>query len=538
MKKYSFILLVLFLSGCNLWTNFTTYFNVYYNTIDLFDEAETLIKEQKRDLFATTELNVPSGANANLNKVVEKCSRILQFGAESGFVDDALLIIGKSFYYQKNYLKAIRKFQELLATQQESDLLLETELWIGKCQMKLREENKGLETLKSVRSKAIEEDEYEIIKASYVEEIVYYIFREDNQLALTLLNEFLEVSDDDVINAEIVYQAGKLYLIEKDVQNAIIAFEKVFDYSPSYDIEQDANIQLGLALREGDEKEKALEIFEQMRDEDKYSLAYDIIDLEIGITLYELGRLEEAVDQLSIVDTSYTNFTSSGAARYVLGEIYENSFNNYDSASVYYTKASSSLAPDEYKTLALDKSKLFKKYETLRTSIDAQEKQLFYLKYPEEFTKDSLAYVEDSLLYVADSLKNVDVSHLFQLPKDTSVIDPMLTDSTMFDSTLTDTSLINKAKADSILRYNFVQDSLRNLRPIVKRGDERGGQDITTTTPTNEKPKLNRPIKTNIPPDSIKTLVAKDQLELGNLFLSELHRSDSAYFYYNNILTE
>lgn len=497
----------------------------------LFEEAETLIKEQKRDLFATTELVIPGAANTNLNKVVEKCSRILQFGSESDYVDDALLIIGKSFYYQKNYLKGIRKFQELLATQTESDLLLETELWIGKSQMKLREENKGLETLRSVRKKAIDEGEYEILKETYIEEIVYFIANENNPAALTLLNEFLETSDDDEINAEIVYQAGKLYLIENDTPNAILSFEKVFDYSPSYDIEQDAYIQLGMALREGGELEKSLEIFEYMRDEDKYSIAFDIIDLERGITLYELDRVDEAIDQLNIVDSTYTNSTSSGIARYVIGNIYESTLSNYDSALVYYTKAAGSAISDEYKPLAQEKSKLFRKYAGLRTAIDLNAKKLFYLKNPEVYTQDSLTYVQDSLAYIADSLMNVDVSHLFEMPKDFFGADTSLVDSTKIDS----------LAADSLKKL-MALDSLKNNTTVGNRTRERGGDEkISTTTgettSTIEKPKLNKPVRPDIPEDSIKTLLAKDQLELGNLFLGELRRADSAYYYYDNILT-
>lgn len=531
LKKYSFLLFAIFLSGCSLWTNFTTYFNLYYNTKDLFADAESQIKEQKRDLFATTDLVIPGGANTNLNKVVEKCSRILQFASKSDYVDDALLIIGKCFYYQKNYLKAIRKFQELLATQPESDLILETELWIGKCQMKLREERNGIATLRSVRTKAIEEDESGIIKESYVEEIVYYIAQENNQTALTLLNEFLEVSDDDVVNAEILYQAGKLYVIENEIDNAINVFARVFDYSPSYDIEQDANIQLAMALREGGESEKSLKIFESMRKQDKYSQAFDIIDLETGITLYESGKVEEAIEKLTLVDTTYTNLTTSGTARYMIGEIYENHYNNYDSASSYYARASSSPITDEYKPLALEKTKLFRKYAALRTSIDVNEKKLFYLNNPEEFEKDSLAYVLDSLSYIADSLKNVDVSHLFKLPTDIMPGDTTVTDSTKIDS----------LKTDSTLTQNPVVDYTKIPPPVINRGDDRKqGEETVTTSTTHDpdKPKLIRPLKPNIPEDSVKTLIAKDQLELGNLFLTELHRSDSAYTLYKKNLDE
>ena len=75
----------------------------------------------------------------------------MQFNSNSSYVDDALMILGKSFYYQKNYLKARRKFEELISTQPESDYILEATLWIGKCDMRLKNYPDGLTILKDVR---------------------------------------------------------------------------------------------------------------------------------------------------------------------------------------------------------------------------------------------------------------------------------------------------------------------------------------------------------------------------------------------------
>src|SRR4030067_3177868 len=139
IRHYLIILITtLVLPGCNVWNNFTTYFNLYYNTSDIFVEAENQIKEQKKDLFSTEELTLPGTVNTQLVKVIEKCSEILQFNSESAYVDEALLMLGKAFYYQKNHQKALRKFEELIAPQKESDLLLETKLWIGKTQIQLK----------------------------------------------------------------------------------------------------------------------------------------------------------------------------------------------------------------------------------------------------------------------------------------------------------------------------------------------------------------------------------------------------------------
>ncbi|MBI2417076.1 MAG: hypothetical protein HYV28_04110, partial [Ignavibacteriales bacterium] len=126
MKKYIIFILPAFLFiGCSVWEDFTTYFNLYYNTVDVFEQAEQQLNEQRKDPFAKFDAPVPGSVLPLLDKVIEKCSRILQFNANSRYVDDALIMIGKAFYYQKNYLKALRKFQELIATKSESDLVPE-----------------------------------------------------------------------------------------------------------------------------------------------------------------------------------------------------------------------------------------------------------------------------------------------------------------------------------------------------------------------------------------------------------------------------
>ena len=62
-NRFKFLTAILFFaaifSGCGIWGDFTTYFNLYYNTSDEFNKAEETIYEQKRDLFSTDELRSP-----------------------------------------------------------------------------------------------------------------------------------------------------------------------------------------------------------------------------------------------------------------------------------------------------------------------------------------------------------------------------------------------------------------------------------------------------------------------------------------------
>ncbi len=482
------VLSTIFISGCGLWGDFTTYFNLYYNTSDQFNQAEETIYEQKRDLFSTDELEVPSSVNQSLNKVIEKASKILQFHPESAYVDDALLMLGKSFYYQKNYQKALRKFQELLATQKESDLALETKLWIGKTQMRLKEYDNGLATLTDVIKAAKEEGDDDFIKDAYVEEIVHKIIIQDYQGAISLANEFIDLSGDDEVNADIEFELGKLYNDVDDTDNAIIAFKKVFDYSPSYDTQYEANLELGKVLRKKGQNEDAYNLFANMREEDKYKDNYDEIDLQTGITLVDLDKIDEAKNMLADVDTSYPNSIQAGYARFELGQIFELDYKNFDSATVYYQRASSTKAPPEILQEAADQSQKFQKYNNLNKSINEDKQGLIYVLNPEVFTKDSTAYF-DSLKVINDEQPNNNNS------------------------------------------------SEGNIRGRGERGSR--NFDVNKSRSTVQKViEKKPPQKPTISADSLMAKIAKSEFELANLFFTEFNLLDSAYYHYEHILKD
>ena len=549
---------LLLISSCGVWENFTTYFNLYYNASDLFEKAEKQILSQEKDLFSTEPPIIPGTAKSDLIKVIEKCSDLLQFSSETAYVEDALIMLGKSFYYQKNYQKALRKFNELEETFPESSYLLETQLWIGKCQMRLKNYNDALTTLSIVRKQAVDEGESDIIRESYVEEIVYKITIEDYKSAVEVANEFMDVSDDDDIKARVWYGIGQLDLRIGEIENAIIAFDNVFEYSPDFDLEFDAKLQFGIALREGNRSEEALETFSDMRDEDKYSTDFDLIDFEKAKTQRALGNIEVALDLFIEVDTLYRNTTTSSAAKFELGQIFQYDYLQLDSAAAYYKRASTSALPKEYIQPAREKNRLFTRYLKLNNDVSKYGKQLFYLENPEEFVKDSIVYVEDSLA-ISEEISNIKelqeiwagLDSLINV-KDTSgfyadtirAIDSLI----VSDTTLVKDSLIAKlqnplpddstfiAKFDSLFNsQGFIKTTAFEQKNKLKQNSKQN--QLANQLPDSLKFKNNPPRRPIIPDDSLRTLLAKNELELGNLFLTELELPDSAKWYYNNILT-
>lgn len=564
-RIFLFFFLIIFLSGCGVWENFTTYFNLYYNASDLFEKVESQLEDQKKDIFSTEPPAIPGNVASDLQKVIEKCSNILQFSPNSSYVEDALMMLGKSFYYQKSYLKSQKKFEELITSQPNSGYVLEANLWIGECEMRLRNFPEGLAKLTEVRNAAIEEGEDEIVQEAYIEEIVYRKTINDIPGAIEAANAFLKISDNDKINAALWYEVGNLNLEIDDKENAVAAYRNVFEYSPDYELEVSAKLNLGKSLRELGKTDEALSIFEDMRSEDKYADKYSDIDLELGITEAALKNYPEAIDQLTIVDTTYKSSPNSGAAKFELASIYENGLKRLDSAAVYYKQAAASTLPKEYVESAKDKNRLFTRYTSLRAEQNKYGKQIFYLLNPDEFIKDSSLYVQDSLARAKE------ISNIKELQQIWSGLDTLMRgkqDTTGFyqdSSKVADTLVtflkdslqyVNRDSIFSWIRNPKPQDSLlvsqfdsmltnRTFDPNAKqvleqrrREQETFTSQLVASLPDTLKFKNNPPKRPKISQDSVETILTKNQLDLGNLFLTELNFPDSAYWYYNSNLND
>ncbi len=595
VKYFAVLFSLVILSSCSPWENFTTYFNLYYNTATLFNDAETEILNQKRDLFSNEPLVLQGNSRNALVKVIEKSSKILQFDANSSFVDEALMMLGKSFFYQGNFQKAKRKFEELLATNPDDDEeVLEANLWIAKCMFALKENTDASKLIEKIRLKAVEEGYDKLIKESYVEEIKYYLRQENYPGAISLANDFADVYDDNATRAEVYFELGKLYTLTGDNANAILAYEKVFDNSPDFDLEIAATINYADALREAGENEKALSVFEDIRTKDKFSNSFNEIDFEIGKTLVQLGRYNQAYDQFRMVDSTYKNTPFASAANFEIAELYRTHFANYDSSAYFYSKSILGNLPKDYVDKAKNKNQLFIKYNKFRKDINKFNRQLYYTENPEIFSKDSAAYLADSLAILNDFLAKKELQDIW---KTTDTNTPQLVYDKNIDSAVVRHSIIVKdslKKVDSLIQiglYNppdsiglkqrirnylvdtFVKDTLHKVDSLVKIGRiipqdtiglrlkiknlivERSKSTFDSKDARQNKLaqllqnpgqarldtvkfKRNPPLKLKISVDSAKTILAKNNFELGNLFLAELDVPDSAYQLYSTILKD
>lgn len=540
-------------SGCGLYRDFTTYFNTYYNAKTLFERTEEEILKQKKDpfqfredaqggksLFPSSQTQQYSGelrnrnqfsgqqfgsqsssqfASGNLSsgnisqdltKVIEKCSKILQYEKESSYFPDALFMTGKALYYQQEYSKAQRKFIEL-AGLKNSKYSLINKLWLAKTNLQLREFDDGLKLIEETKNEAIEKDENEIFNEASITKISFLIFREQYIQAITECQNFLSFSKDDEMKALVANQMGTIYLIINDDKNALDAFSSVLNYEPTFDVELKARLQIAKLLKKLNRIDESEEELTKMSNQGKFKNNLDEIYNELSDIYFEKGKYERAIDMLKFVDSTYKQLSTAGIAAYKLGKLYEKGISDYDSAHKYYNKAASSLAPRELKLEAGGKVKNFDRYFFLKKELNELNTQFKYLQNPKLYIQDSLDYAIAEKEYLDENKKMLEAS----------------------------SSQNNEdSQAQEILRQQQQQQlQIQQQKLLLELNKNKSNQPIPLKT-LIALGKAKKPERPKADSSSITTSIAANYYNQGSLFYSEFEKYDSALVYFDKIIND
>jgi hypothetical protein len=162
--KLSLVIISFFiLASCGFWTNFTTYFNTYYNAERLISESErefsyqeekvrsrkprthvpkhNLLVEssfQKSDIPPFMQEFIISKAQlqpvrVKLDSVLIKGSKILAKKSESDFIEGTLYLMAQAYFYRSEWLPCEVKCGELIDIYPDGEKSPDAHLLLSKC---------------------------------------------------------------------------------------------------------------------------------------------------------------------------------------------------------------------------------------------------------------------------------------------------------------------------------------------------------------------------------------------------------------------
>lgn len=332
--------------------NSVSYFNAYYNASRLFDAAVEEIQVAKRAQRAAPAAApstvpgavapvIPASARQKLNSVIDKCSNILVFYAKSDLVDDALLLIARSYYLQGEFVKSERKCTELLAQYPESKLTTEVRILFGRVLADLSRPEEAEAALVAGLLEA--QAQGDVPQQASALEALSSLRRKqgDADGALRYAKQLRAIAPDDESVASAMLSEAQLLVEQGQPEAALEPLTGIPDATEDPLLLFDAEMLRIEALRQLHRYDRGLAVAEAMSNDLRFKDRLGPIALEQARLLLDAGRDDEAVAAFEYADTAFVRQASGADAAYELGQVYEVRRYDYAEAAKKYERAGS-----------------------------------------------------------------------------------------------------------------------------------------------------------------------------------------------------
>jgi TonB family protein len=314
------LLLLIFSLGC-------VYYNTFYNAKKAFETAERArTHPDKRKAKIDTE---------SYRKAIEKSTKVIERHPNSKYYDDALFIIGVSSYYLEQYSSADRRLRELLANYPESEFVRESEIYLAKSKIRLRDNRDAMVYFEKIFNSDYEQD----LKAEAAMALGNFYFEDK------LYDESREYyqSVTDSLGSEIERRQAQRFIADSYFNQyrfieAHDAYQKILDLNPNKDEKYYALYRSCESYFSVSNIEEGIVYLDQMIGDEIFFDSLSSMQLLYAEGLEILEDLDGAIELYEqIIDNDNLNNNIS-RAHYRLGLLYQFEMDNLPDAKFHYDK--------------------------------------------------------------------------------------------------------------------------------------------------------------------------------------------------------
>lgn len=402
VRIISFLLVTTFLvGGCgsslkSSWKNFNAYYNTYYNAQRSYSIGLDKNLSQNRDYNPLQPIRIhkrPVNAGAeDFDNAIQKGANILRRHDESKWVDDALDLIGKSYYFRQDYFSAEQKFRELYITTEAPEMLQEAVIWRGRVLLELELYSEGIAYMSEQLNTL--EGEWKRDKWAEAKTILaqHFVAQENWPSAAEELVEALPELKSKEYKERGYFLLGQVYENLEEIELAFEAYDEVQNYYVEYQVQYLAQRKKAEVARMLGQNELAYDIFNNMLRDDKNMDYRAELDYELARTEQDRGnyiKAEEMYNKLLRNDLVNPSSEIKALTYNGLAEIYQEDYEDYRVAAAYYDSAAQqNVNPDRlpanFEASALAES--FGEYARIKEEIAHQDSLLHLGRLsPQEF---------------------------------------------------------------------------------------------------------------------------------------------------------
>jgi len=325
-------------SGC-------AYYNTFYHAKKYFAKAERIQEE------ARTERLSPEAVK-NYDKAIEKAAKVIveHGGGWRAGIDDALFLMGASYYGKRDYQTAIGKFNELLLNYPESDHVPEALFYTGLCYHQMRNfgtATRVFENLLREHPDFERRDEILMISAEGLEDAG------DERAALRQYKRLLGEFSGSEEREEALERVGEIYFDEGRYDSALVAYEELARTTRDDDLYFEAQLNAGACLVRLGRYDDALSIYERiLPDQPERNELGARVWLAMADALNRAGEPEQALEYLERVVEYFESRTQGVEALFQIGYTQEVHLQDYEAARAAYERAIASRTRSVFKEQA------------------------------------------------------------------------------------------------------------------------------------------------------------------------------------------
>ena len=312
--------------------------------------------------------------NQNMDRAIEKASIMIQRHSMKfsnveyvKWIDDCYLLIGKAYFYKREYISARRSFKYVINEYSENDIKYEAMLWLARTYNQLEEYEKVEPVLTSF-AKIMTEENIPLSSRKIFPLVFanYYILQEQYPKAKKYLSQAVNVNTKKQLVTRLKFIQAQIFQKEENLSRASELYSQVIKRNPPYEMAFQAKINMAKSFdAESGNSEHIVKILNKMLRDSKNKEYRD----QIHYALSEVA-LKDKNDTLAIhhlrlsVALSTENDYQKSVSSLKVADLYFN-IPDYKNSQAYYDTAMQSL-PKEFPNYEQEKAKA----ETLSLMVD------------------------------------------------------------------------------------------------------------------------------------------------------------------------
>jgi len=568
-------LLMVLLSGCSLgvkqrWVDFNAYYNTFYNAKQSYQAGIRLMDAQSVTINPERPIRIhrtPSRAGqAQFEKAIEKSADILRNHDDSKWVDDALELIGRSYFQLGQFFAAEQKFNEILAASSSGQVRQRAVLWKSIIFLETNRYNEGIQYINaSILSEEFDWNPQTLAEL-YLVLAQLYVAQEDWDSATSALASGLPDFREDILRSRGYFLYGQLLERQNRNQEALNAYRGVSRRYPEYQLIYFAAVRQNAIRRELGQYDRAYSEFLAMSRDDKNFDQIGDLNYEIARTLQFKGEPVQAFQlyqQVLYNSLRPPTRETISKTHYAIAELYRFNFGDFNIAAAYYDSSARNATDLVRLPVNFDASSLaasFRSYARINTQISEKDSLLALGLLPrEEFERVIIQIRDDRLREYQRQLRQDQL-------RGTTLVNVTPGQETTPSTTSGENGFLNHRNQNLVNQAAVSYAALWNERPLVDNwrrlqavrqtavsvSDQDEGQETPPTDTAdglvNRLQNVSIPMELNIDLTVIPFTVAdqnrmREQIadlsyELGNVFYLNLQMPDSALIHYLRVVEE